>query len=81
MTSLLMTYLLMTSLLMTILITAGDIKEGFTGALSEDTKSLLQTDNFIYVYIFTPITIRIKYLHKQHVLLLAAFPEEETDIL
>ncbi len=58
-----------------------DIKEVVTGALSEDTKCLLQTDNFIYVYISTPITIRIKVLHKQHVLLLAEFPEEETDIL
>jgi hypothetical protein len=58
-----------------------DIKEDFTGVLSEDTKSFLQTNNFIYVYIFTPITTKIKYLHKQFVLLLAGFPEEETDFL
>jgi hypothetical protein len=58
-----------------------DIKEDITGVLSEDTICLLQNDNFIYVYIFTPITIRIKYLHKQHVLLPAGFPEEETDFL
>ncbi len=50
MTSLLMTYLL----LMTILITAGDIKDGFTGALSEDTKSLLQTEQlYLRIYIYT----------------------------